>query len=69
MKTPYSMSPTARTAAATRSAGRMAGVIKASYPDFRYELLSPPEVVGDGGESVGWKAALASGRRSPEPIS
>ena len=31
--------------------GRMAGVIKASYSDFRYELLSPPEVVGDGGES------------------
>ena len=48
---------------------RMAGVIKASYPDFRYELLSPPEVVDDGGESLGWKAVLASGRLSPEPIS
>ena len=27
---------------------RIAGVIKASHPDFRYQPLSPPEVVGDG---------------------
>ena len=32
---------------------RIAGVIKASHPDFRYQLLSPPEVVGDGGR-VRW---------------
>src|SRR5882724_10139757 len=28
---------------------RIAGVIKASHPDFRYQPLSAPEVVGDGG--------------------
>ena len=32
---------------------RIAGVIKASHPDFRYQPLSPPEVVGDGGR-VRW---------------
>jgi SnoaL-like protein len=32
---------------------RIAGVIKSSHPDFRYQLLSPPEVVGDGGR-VRW---------------
>ena len=28
---------------------RIAGVIKASHPDFRYQPLSPPEVIDDGG--------------------
>jgi hypothetical protein len=28
---------------------RIAGVIKATHPDFRYQPLSPPEVRGDGG--------------------
>jgi hypothetical protein len=28
---------------------RIAAVIKASHPDFRYQLLAPPEVVGDAG--------------------
>jgi len=28
---------------------RIAGVIKASHPDFRYQTLSPPEAMGDGG--------------------
>jgi hypothetical protein len=32
---------------------RIAGVIKVAHPDFRYQLLSPPEVVGDGGR-VRW---------------
>jgi hypothetical protein len=32
---------------------RIAGVIKASHPDFRYQLLSAPEVVGDAGR-VRW---------------
>jgi hypothetical protein len=27
---------------------RIAGVIKATHPDFRYQPLSPPEVIGDG---------------------
>ena len=32
---------------------RIAGVIKAAHPDFRYQPLSPPEVMGDG-ERVRW---------------
>lgn len=32
---------------------RIAGVIKATHPDFRYQALSPPEVRGDGGR-VRW---------------
>jgi hypothetical protein len=32
---------------------RIAGVIKASHPDFQYQLLAPPEVVGDAGR-VRW---------------
>jgi len=32
---------------------RIAGVIKATHPDFRYRPLSPPEVMGDGGR-VRW---------------
>jgi hypothetical protein len=32
---------------------RIAGVIKASHPDFRYQVLSPPEVAGDAGR-VRW---------------
>lgn len=32
---------------------RIAGVIKATHPDFRYQPLSPPEGMGDGGR-VRW---------------
>jgi hypothetical protein len=32
---------------------RIASVIKATHPDFRYQPLSPPEVIGDGGR-VRW---------------
>ena len=32
---------------------RIAGVIKATHPDFQYQLLAPPEEVGDGGR-VRW---------------
>ena len=32
---------------------RIAGVIKAAHPDFRYQPLSPPEETGDGGR-VKW---------------
>ena len=32
---------------------RIAGVIKAGHPDFRYQHLSPPEETGDGGR-VRW---------------
>src|SRR4051794_25158376 len=43
---------------------RIAGVIKASHPDFRYQLLSAPEVVGDAVGCGGWRAARASRRLS-----
>ena len=32
---------------------RIAGVIKAMHPDFRYQPLAPPEVTGDSGR-VRW---------------
>ena len=32
---------------------RIAGKIKATHPDFQYQLLSPPEETGDGGR-VRW---------------
>ena len=32
---------------------RIAGVIKATHPDFRYQPISPPEEMGDGGR-VRW---------------
>ena len=32
---------------------RIAGVIKATHPDFRYQPVSPPEEMGDGGR-VRW---------------
>jgi hypothetical protein len=32
---------------------RIAGVIKATHPDFQYQPISPPEEVGDGGR-VRW---------------
>jgi SnoaL-like domain len=32
---------------------RVAGAIKATHPDFRYQPLSPPEVLGDAGR-VRW---------------
>jgi hypothetical protein len=32
---------------------RIAGVIKASHPDFRYQPLAAPEAIGDGGR-VRW---------------
>jgi hypothetical protein len=32
---------------------RIAGVIKATHPDFQYQLIAPPEELGDGGR-VRW---------------
>src|SRR5258708_23262349 len=32
---------------------RIAGVIKATHPDFQYQPISPPEEMGDGGR-VRW---------------
>ena len=36
---------------------RIAGVIKTGHPDFRYQPVSPPEEVGDGGR-VRWVSGL-----------
>ena len=33
--------------------GRIAGVIKAAHPEFQYQLIAPPEELGDGGR-VRW---------------
>jgi hypothetical protein len=30
---------------------RIASVIKAAHPDFRYQPISPPEEIGNGGSS------------------
>jgi hypothetical protein len=36
---------------------RIAGVIKAQHPDFRYQPLGPPEEVGNGGR-VQWVSGV-----------
>jgi SnoaL-like domain len=41
---------------------RIAGVIKATHPDFRYQPIAPPEELGDGGR-VRW----VSGRPGKPP--
>ena len=41
---------------------RIAGVIKATHPDFQYQLIAEPEEVGDGGR-VPW----VSGRPGEAP--
>ena len=41
---------------------RIAGVIKAAHPDFRYQPIAPPEEAGDGGR-VRW----LSGRPGEAP--
>jgi hypothetical protein len=41
---------------------RIAGVIKATHPDFKYQPLAPPEEAGDGGR-VRW----VSGRPGDPP--
>ncbi len=41
---------------------RIAGVIRATHPDFRYQPISPPEEMGDGGR-VRW----VSGSRGEPP--
>jgi hypothetical protein len=48
---------------------RIAGVIKATHPDFQYQPLSTPEEIGDGCRVRGCRAALASRQLTPEPIS
>jgi SnoaL-like domain len=41
---------------------RIAGIIKATHPDFRYQTIAPPEESGDGGR-VQW----VSGRPGETP--
>ena len=41
---------------------RVAGAIKATHPDFRYQPIAPPEELGNGGR-VGW----VSGRPGEAP--
>jgi hypothetical protein len=47
---------------------RVASVIKATHPDFRYQPLSPPEERGDGCRVRCVSGTLAA-RFMPEPIS
>src|SRR4029434_1014504 len=44
---------------------RVAGAIKATHPDFRYQPIAEPEEVGDGGGSNGSRAPRV--RRQPTP--
>ena len=39
---------------------RVAGEVKATHPDFRYQPLSPPETMGDGGRIRWVEGILAS---------
>jgi hypothetical protein len=40
---------------------RIAGVIKAAHPDFKYQPLSPPEELGDAGR-VRWESGTPGKR-------
>ena len=42
---------------------RIAGMFRATHPDFRYRLIGDPEVIGDGGR-VRW----VSGRPGEPPV-
>jgi hypothetical protein len=48
---------------------RIAGVIKATHPDFRYQPFSPPEVIGDGGRVRWVSRSLGKPPATLEPIS
>ena len=37
---------------------RIAGAVKATHPDFRYQPIAEPEEVGNGGRFNGYRAAL-----------
>ena len=37
---------------------RIAGAVKATHPDFRYQPIAEPEEVGNAGGSNGYRAAL-----------
>jgi hypothetical protein len=48
---------------------RVAGAVKATHPDFRYQPIAEPEELGNGVESNGWRAFLVKRRLTPELIS
>src|SRR5438270_11556708 len=48
---------------------RIAGAIKATDPDFSYQLIAEPEEVGDGGRVLGYRAGLAIRQPTPGLIS
>ncbi len=53
MKMQYSMTQKAAYFVAETRLDRIAGVIKATHPDFEYQPLFPPEELGDAGR-VRW---------------
>ena len=48
---------------------RVAGAIKATHPDFRYQLIAEPEELGNGGRIQWVSAALVRHPRTPGLIS
>src|SRR5438309_5965268 len=48
---------------------RVAGAIKATHPDFRYQPIAGPEELGNGGGSNGYRAALVRRQLTPGLIS
>jgi hypothetical protein len=48
---------------------RIAGLIKPTHPDFKYQPLSPPEELGDAGRFDGYLALPANRQHMREPIS
>jgi len=48
---------------------RIAGEIRTTHRDFRYQPIGEPEVAGNGGRSDGWRAALVRRQLMPGLIS
>src|SRR5258706_12009874 len=48
---------------------RIAGVIKATHPEFRYQLIAEPEELGNSAQADGYRDAPARRRLTREPIS
>ena len=48
---------------------RVAGAIRATHPDFRYQPIAKPEELGDAAGSNGYRAGLVRRQLTPELIS
>ena len=48
---------------------RIAGTLRATHPDFTYQLVAEPEELGNGGRAHGYRAALAIRQHTLERIS